>query len=84
MNKNKNLIWKYLFKKKDTYDNDYYFYEDGTILHSYDRTMMKINIEEYVLSLDISDLEKEKIMTKCKEEYSKDVVKQIKKILIAK
>lgn len=70
--------------KKGTYDNDYYFYEDGTILHHYDRTMMKLDIEVYVSSSDIPDYEKEKIMTKCKEECSDDVVKQIERILTTK
>ena len=32
--------------KKGTLDNEYYFYEDGRILHCYDRTQNKLNIEE--------------------------------------
>lgn len=35
MEESKKQIWAYLSMKKDTYDNDYYFYEDGSILHHY-------------------------------------------------
>lgn len=81
MDKIKKQIWAFHSLRNGTYDNDYCFYEDGTILHHYDRTMKKLDIEEYVLPSDISDSEKEKIITKCIEECSNDVVEQIKKIL---
>ena len=84
MEESKKQIWAYLSMKKGTYDNDYYFYEDGTILHHYDRTMTKLDIDEYVSPSCISEDEKEKIMTKCKEECSNDIVEQIKRILITK
>ena len=35
MEESKKQIWAYLSMKKGTYDNDYYFYEDGSILHHY-------------------------------------------------
>ena len=54
--------------KRGMYDNDYYFYEDGTILHHYDRTMNKLDIEEHVTPSDISESDKELILAKCKEE----------------
>ena len=82
MEESKKQIWAYLSMKKGTYDNNYYFYEDGTILHHYDRTLAKLDIEEYVLPSDISDLEKEKIMLKCEKEVTdKNVVEKIKNIL---
>ena len=84
MKKNKELIWAYLSMKKGTYDNDYYFYNDGTILHHYDRTLTKLDIEAYVSSSDISDSEKDEIITKCKEECSSDVVERIERILTSK
>ena len=55
MEENKKEIWAYLSMKKGMYDNDYYFYDDGTILHHYDRTMTKLNLESYVLPSSISD-----------------------------
>ncbi len=75
------IIWAYLSLKKGMYDNDYYFYEDGTILHHYDRTMTKMDIEERILPSDIADSEKEKIISKCKEECSEETVNKIKAIL---
>lgn len=84
MENNKKQIWAYLSMKKGTYDNDYYFYEDGTILHHYDRTMMKRDIESYISPSDIPDSDKEKIIEQCKMECSEDIVKQIKNLLTNK
>ena len=81
MNKNKKCIWAFLSMKKGTYDNDYFFYEDGTILHHYDRTITKMDIEVYVTPSDIVDSDKEKIILKCKEECSKEIVDKIKALL---
>jgi len=81
MNKGENLIWAYLSMKKGTYDNDYYFYEDGTILHHYDRSMTKCDIEEHVNSSDIIESEKKKILDRCESECNHEIVNQIKKIL---
>lgn len=81
MGKNNKEIWAYLSMKKGMYDDDFYFYEDGTILHHYDRTMTKRDIEEYVSPSDMSDSEKEKIMAKCQEECSLEIINLIKTIL---
>ena len=81
MDNNKKQIWAYLSMKKGMYDNDYYFYEDGTILHHYDRTITKTDIKEYVTSSEITELEKEKILSKCKEECSESIIEKIKTIL---
>lgn len=83
MEESKKQIWAYLSMKKGTYDNDYYFYEDGSILHHYDRTMTKLDIEAYVLPSDIPDYEKEKIITKCKEECPNEIVEQMERIITA-
>ena len=45
--------------KKQDLDNDYFFYEDGTILHHYDRTITKRDIEEDILPKDIPEYERE-------------------------
>jgi len=81
MENNKKQIWAYLSMKKGMFDNDYYFYEDGTILHRYDRSMKDYNLESYVLPSNISDSEKEKIISKCESECNQEIVNQIKIIL---
>ena len=81
MNKEIKLIWAYLSIKEGTYDNDYYFYEDGTILHHYDQTMTKLDIEAYVSPSDIPNFEKEKIVSKCKEECSEEIIAIIERLL---
>ncbi len=47
--------------RKGILDDDYYFFEDGRILHSYDKTQSKLNIEEYVLA-DSIPFEKRRAM----------------------
>lgn len=73
MNNNvKDIYWSYSFPmRKGILDDDYYFYEDGSILHSYDRTQQKLNIEEYV-SADSISIEKRHIMLAAcpKEKYA--------------
>lgn len=74
MKQNKKQIGAYFSMKKRIYDNDYYFYEDGTILHHYDRTMTKLDIEAYVILSTISDTEKANITERCKEECDEEIV----------
>lgn len=81
MNKEMKLIWAYHSMKKGIYDNDYYFYEDGTILHHYDLSVQKYNLENHVSPEKISDSEKEKIMSQCESECTPEIVNQIKNIL---
>ena len=45
-----NYIWAYYSMKKGDLDNDYYFYNDGRMLHHYDRTIQKRDIESYISS----------------------------------
>lgn len=78
---NHKLIWAYLSTRRQNLDNDYYFYENGTILHHYDRTMTKWDIDEYVTPSNIPESEKEEIIRKCETECSKAIVCQIKKLL---
>ena len=68
--------WMYSFPmQKGILDDDYYFYEDGRILHCYDKTQSKLNVEEYVIASSISEdirtamlqacpLDKKEIITK--------------------
>lgn len=44
-----NVIWSFSFPmRKGVLDNDYVFYSDGRIMHRYDKTISKLNIEEFV------------------------------------
>lgn len=67
--------------KRQNLDNDYFFFEDGTILHHYDRTQSKQDLEEDIFPKDIPKHEKEKILTQCKGECSNEVFERIKLIL---
>ena len=84
MEKNKELIWAYYSIHRQNLDNDYLFYKDGTILHHYDRTMTKWDIEEYVSASDIPESDKEKIISKCESECNQEIINQIKFILTNK
>lgn len=81
MDKEKKFIWAYLSMKKGTYDNDYYFYEDGKIIHHYDISVRKYNLEGVVTPEDISESEKEKIMEQCEKECNSGVVNRVREIL---
>lgn len=81
MDKEKKPIWAFLSMKKGNYDNDYFFYEDGTILHRYDISMHKFNLESYVSPEDISDSEKEIIIEQCNKECNSAVANQIREFL---
>ena len=74
-------LWFYQSMKKQDLDNDYFFYEDGTILHHYDRTINKRDIEEDILSKDIPEYEREKILAQCEGECPNEVFERIKLIL---
>lgn len=77
----KTYFWSYSFPMRKGYlDNDYYFYEDGRILHQYDRTQNKLNIEEYVNAKDISERERKIIIEKCPNEHL-DKIKKILKVV---
>lgn len=61
-----NIIWSYFFPmRKGTLDDDYYFYEDGSILHSYDKTQQKLNIEEFVSADSIAIDKRYKMLEAC-------------------
>ena len=67
--------------KKQDLDNEYSFFEDGTILHHYDRTINKRDIEEDVFPKDIPKYEKEKILIQCEGECPNELYERIKLIL---
>lgn len=62
--------------RKGILDDDYYFYEDGRILHSYDKTQTKLNIEEYVTA-DSIDLNKRQLMLASCPDEKYNLIKRI-------
>lgn len=62
--------------RKGILDDDYLFYDNGKILHSYDKTQTKLNIEEFI-SADSIPLEKKKIMLENCPKDKYDIVKSI-------
>lgn len=73
-------FWSYSFpKRKGILDNDYYFMNDGKILHEYDQTINKFNISEYVNALQISEHDRKIMYDACPEEY-KEKIKSILKL----
>ena len=62
-------LWIYSKKpRKGIFDNDFYFFEDGTILHIFDKTQNKLNCEEPFNIEDFSEQEIEEIKSSAPEE----------------
>lgn len=73
-------FWSYFFPmRKGVLDDDYYFYEDGRILHSYDKTQAKLNIEEFITA-DSIDLSKRQTMLAACPIDKLEVIKKILKL----
>lgn len=54
-------------------DNDYTFYDDGSIMHFYDAHETRPNITEHISADQISDYEKKKIIENCPENYKEQI-----------
>lgn len=54
-------------------DDDYTFYEDGTIKRFYDQNTFKLSLEEWVTPEQISDHKKQKLLDKCEESHKEQV-----------
>lgn len=73
-------LWSYSFPMKmGTLDNDYYFYEDGRILHVYDQTIKKINQEIFVDASLIPDKERQEMIKACPKELRPKILKLLDK-----
>ena len=73
-------FWSYSFPmRKGILDDDYYLFEDGRILHSYDKTQSKLNIEEFV-SADSIDLHKRQTMLASCPQDNNETIKSILKL----
>lgn len=62
--------------RKGILDDDYYFFEDGRILHSYDKTQSKLNIEEFI-SAESIDIHKRQIMLAACPQDKYETIKSI-------
>ncbi len=62
--------------KKGIFDDDYFFFEDGRILHCYDKSQIKYNIEEFVKAEDIPE-DKRRIMLQACPENKKELISKI-------
>lgn len=54
---------------KNGLDDQYTFYDDGKVIHVYDRNNYKFDIKEDITIEDISEIRKERILEACKPEY---------------
>jgi hypothetical protein len=67
---NKTIIYRCeLPMRNGILDNDYVFYDDGTIVHEYDKNQNKFNLEEQIVASDIHEEEKKKILENCPNEF---------------
>ena len=74
-----NYIWSYSFPmKKGVLDDDYYFYDDGRILHFYDKTQNKLNIEEYIDPESIDVNKRRLILESCPVELKGKISSMLK------
>lgn len=62
----KKLLIKVEVGQRNGLDNDYNFYDDGTIENYYDKSTFKLNITEEIKLSDIDLDLKSKLLEKCK------------------
>ena len=67
--------------KKGQWDNDYRFYEDGTIEHEYDLSVTKYNLVSKISPSDIDERDRSAILERiddCPKEWQAFVVNLLK------
>ena len=70
--------WSYSFPmRKGILDDDYFFFKDGRILHSYDKTQSKLNVEEFITADSIDINKRQTMVAVCPQEK----VETIKRML---
>lgn len=73
-----NYFWAYYFPmKKGEFDNEYYFYENGQILHLYDKNKTKVNIEEFVSAANIPEYERKQMIIDCPDKFKDRIIKML-------
>lgn len=75
----KNVLYHYMSMRKGDLDDDYIFYEDGTIVHEYDKSRYPggYNLKEVVNPNQIDDSKKQKILADCPETIKETVAKML-------
>lgn len=54
-----------IFIGRGTLDDDYTFYDDGSVLREYDQSAYKLNLQEEIQANEISDHRKDRLLEKC-------------------
>jgi len=54
-------------------DDQYTFYDDGTVIHIYDRNNYKLDVKEDITIQDISEIRKDRILEACKPQYQSQI-----------
>lgn len=63
--------------RRDEFDDDYLFYDDGTIEHHYDKFKTDCNRIEVITADKIPDRRIESIIKKCPEEIKETIKKML-------
>ena len=73
-----NYFWKNdLPMKKGEFENEYYFYDNGRILHVYDKSKTKVNIEEFVSASNIPEHERQQLINACPDEFKEKIINML-------
>ena len=54
-----------IFIGRGTLDDDYTFYDDGSVLREYDQSAHKLNLKEEIQASEINDHRKDRLLEKC-------------------
>lgn len=65
-----------VFIGRGTLDDDYTFYDDGSVLREYDQSAYQLNLEDELNAYEISEHRKEKLLEKCSDKH-KEKLKQL-------
>jgi len=69
-----NIICK-IFIGNGVLDDDYTFFDDGTIKREYDQNTFKLNLEDFLDHNQISEHKKKKIIEKCPINLTEQITK---------
>lgn len=61
--------------KRGMLDDDYFFYEDGRIVHCYDKTQSKLNVEEVINASEIPEDKRRTMIDACPDDKKETITK---------
>lgn len=68
--------WMYSFPmKKGMLDDDYFFYKDGRIVHCYDKTQSRLNLEEIISASEIPEDKRSTMIDACPDDKKEIITK---------